>query len=78
MPTYTLIRRYEDGTEEQSDLNAELGSGIEQGRTIVLDGEEWTIVDVTHDGGQQAIIVVSPGRSRSYHEPNRSSTRRAT
>ena len=46
MPTYTLIRVFEDGSEEESEFTAPAGSGIEVGRHLLLDGEDWRITNI--------------------------------
>ena len=46
MPSYLLICRSDDGTEERSDLSADFGSGIAVGRTIKRDSEVWTIDEI--------------------------------
>jgi hypothetical protein len=59
MPDYRLIRRFDDGREELSSFDAPLGSGIEVGRQITLDGEQWTIVEATpsQDGLPPTLVV---------------------
>jgi hypothetical protein len=58
MPNYRLVERLEDGTErEDSTFSADLGSGIEVGRSIQRNGVDWTIVEVRR--GDPVTLVVT-------------------
>ena len=46
MPSYTFIRRFEDGREESSDFFADFGSGIRVGALLPFDDGEWMIVEI--------------------------------